>query len=139
MSKLTGQDLEYFVTHYEKYKSAYKTQIYFCFDSKATGKEAFTMLRRVYAAECNYNAYGADYRDFYLGFTSQKVRDAVLADIEQALASYQATHGTGGASDPNKDKGKDDKKLLGDTSVYLIAGAVVAVVMALLLNRKKKK
>lgn len=139
MSKMTGQDLEFFVTHYEKYRPAYRSQIYFCFDTKADGKSAFAMLKRVYAAECNYSAFGADYRDFYLGFTSPQVRDTVLADIEQAVASYQAAHGTdltGGGPSTGSGSGK---KGLGSASVYLIAGAAVAVVLALLLNRKKKK
>lgn len=137
MSKLTGQDLEFFVTHYEKYRSAYRTQIYFCFDTKPDGKSAFAMLKRVYAAECNYSAFGADYRDFYLGFTSTQTRDWVLNDIESAVSAYQAANGpalTGGGSGSGS-----GKKGLGSTSLYLIAGAVFAVVLALIINRKKKK
>lgn len=138
MAKLQGENLEFFVTHYEKYRAAYKTQIYFCFDSKQDGKSAFVMLKKVYAKECNYSAFGADYRDFYLGFTSKAVRDQVLADIEQAVANYQSAHGvdiSGGGSGGGSGK----KKGLDGTSVYIIVGAVVAVVLALVLNRKKKK
>ena len=136
MSKLTGENLEFFVTHYEKYRSAYRTQIYFCFDSKTDGKSAFVMLKKVYAAECTYSACGADYRAFYLGFTTPQTRDRVLADIDQAVASYQAAHGI----DPvNPGSGGSGKKGLGSTSMLLIAGAVVAVVLALVFTRKKKK
>lgn len=136
MSKLTGENLEFFVTHYEKFQSAYRTQIYFCFDSKQDGKSAFVMLKRVYSAECNYSQPGIDYRDFYLGFTSPQTRDHVLADIEQAVSSYQAAHGI----DPvNPGSGGSGKKGLGSTSVLLIAGAAVAVVLALVFTRKKKK
>lgn len=138
MAKLQGENLEFFVTHYEKYHAAYKTQIYFCFDSKQDGKSAFVMLKKVYAKECNYSAFGADYRDFYLGFTSKAVRNQVLADIDQAVANYQTAHGvdiSGGGSGGGSGK----KKGLGGTSVYIIVGAVVAVVLALVLNRKKKK
>ena len=138
MSKLTGENLEFFVTHYEKYRSAYRTQIYFCFDSKTDGKSAFVMLKKVYAAECNYSAFGADYRDFYLGFTSKQTRDYVLSDIEQAVSSYQASHGTD-LTGTGTGSGGSGKKGLGSTSVLLIAGAVVAVVLALVFNRKKKK
>ena len=138
MSKLTGENLEFFVTHYEKYRSAYRTQIYFCFDSKTDGKSAFVMLKKVYAAECNYSAFGADYRDFYLGFTSKQTRDYVLSDIEQAVASYQAAHGID-LTGTGTGSGGSGKKGLGSTSMLLIAGAVVAVVLALVFNRKKKK
>lgn len=139
MSKLTGENLEFFVTHYEKYRSAYRTQIYFCFDSKTDGKSAFVMLKKVYAAECNYSAFGADYRDFYLGFTSKQTRDYVLADIDQAVSSYQASHGTDLTLTGGTGSGGSGKKGLGSTSMLLIAGAVVAVVLALVFNRKKKK
>lgn len=138
MSKLTGENLEFFVTHYEKYRSAYRTQIYFCFDSKTDGKSAFVMLKKVYAAECNYSAFGVDYRDFYLGFTSKQTRDYVLSDIEQAVSSYQAAHGTD-LTGTGTGSGGSGKKGLGSTSMLLIAGAVVAVVLALVFNRKKKK
>lgn len=136
MSKLTGENLEFFVTHYEKFRSAYRTQIYFCFDTKQDGKSAFVMLKRVYSAECNYSAFGADYRDFYLGFTSKQTRDYVLSDIEQAVASYQAAHGIDPVNPVSVGSGK---KGLGSTSVLLIAGAAVAVVLALVFTRKKKK
>lgn len=135
MGRLQGENLEFFVTHYEKFNKAYKTQIYFCFDTKTDGKSAFVMLKNVYASECNYSAYGIDYRDFYLGFTSKAVRDQVLADIEQSVQAYQKTHGpdlTLTGTGPDKTRKKDN------TAVYLIAGAVVAVVLALLLNHKKK-
>ena len=136
MSKLTGENLEFFVTHYEKFQSAYRTQIYFCFDSKQDGKSAFVMLKKVYASECNYSAFGADYRDFYLGFTSKQTRDYVFSDIEQAVASFQAAHGTDLTSSGT---GGSGKKGLGSTSLLLIAGAAVAVVLALVFTRKKKK
>ena len=136
MGKLQGQNLEFFVTHYEKFRAAYTTQIYFCFDTKADGKSAFVMLKSVYASECNYSAYGMDYRDFYLGFTSKQTRDQVLADIEQSVQAYQKAHGTD-LTVTDSDKKQTRKK--DNTAVYLIAGAVVAVVLALLLNRKKKK
>lgn len=139
MSKLTGQNLEFFVTHYEKFRSAYRTQIYFCFDTKTDGKSAFVMLKKVYSAECNYSAFGADYRDFYLGFTSKQTRDWVLQDIESAVSAYQSANGTdltGGGSGTGSGSGN---KGLGSTSMYLIAGAVVAVVLVLIVNRKKKK
>ena len=139
MSKLTGQDLEFFVTHYEKYRSAYRTQIYFCFDTKTDGKSAFAMLKRVYAAECNYSAFGADYRDFYLGFTSTQTRDWVLNDIESAVSAYQASNGTDLTEGGSASGSGSSNKGLGGTSLYLIAGAVLAVVLALIINRKKKK
>lgn len=139
MSKLTGENLEFFVMHYEKYQPAYKTQIYFCFDSKPDGRSAFVMLKKIYAKECNYSAFGADYRDFYLGFTSKATRDAVLTDIEKAVASYQTQHGTDLSGSGSGSGNGSGSKGLGTTSIYLIAGAVVAVVLALILNRKKKK
>lgn len=136
MGRLKGENLEFFVTHYEKFGAAYKTQIYFCFDTKQDGKSAFVMLKNVYAAECNYSAYGADYRDFYLGFTSKATRDQVLTDIEQSVQAYQAQHGTD-LSMTSADKNRTVRK--DNTMFYLIAGAVVAVLIALFLNRKKKK
>ena len=138
MSKLTGENLEFFVTHYEKFQSAYRTQIYFCFDTKQDGKSAFVMLKRVYSAECNYSQPGIDYRDFYLGFTTPQTRDRVLADIDQAVASYQAAHGID-LTGTGTGSGGSGKKGLGSTSMLLIAGAVVAVVLALVFTRKKKK
>ena len=91
------------------------------------------MLKKVYASECNYSAYGIDYRDFYLGFTSKKTRDWVLNDIESSVESYQANNGIGGSgSDPDGKKGTDS------TALYIAIGVAVAVVLALMLDRKKK-
>ena len=118
MGKLSGENLEFFVNHYEKFRAAYRTQIYFCFDTKPDGKSAFMMLKNVYADECNYSAYGIDYRDFYLGFTSKQTRDWVLSDIEESVKAYQAAHGTDltGGNSPS-----GSRKKTTNIVIYLIA------------------
>ena len=141
MGRLSGKNLEFFAKHYESFKEAYRTQIYFCFDSKANGKSAFTMLKTVYASECNYNAYGIDHRDFYLGFTSKATRDWVMQDIESSLSAYQEAHGNDPVEEITEDititevQGAQANK---DWTTYLILGAAVAVILLLLWDNKKK-
>lgn len=142
MGRLKGENIEFFAKHRESFESAYRTQIYFCFDTKQHGDAAFTMLKNTYASECNYNAYGSDKRDFYLGFTSESTRDWVLEDIEDSLSAYQKDHGNdpvssliessddAGASDPESDGG--------DTSTYIIIGAAAAIIILLLIWQRKK-
>lgn len=132
--RLKGQDLEFFVEHYTSLRAAYRTQIYFCFDTKVDGKSAFVMLKRVYADECDYSAYGIDYRDFYLGFKSQTVRNQVLQDIEDCVSEFQAANNvdlTLGTSETGPDK----KEV--DWTTYIIIGIAAAVILLLLWDKRK--
>lgn len=137
MGRLKGENIEFFAKYKESCKSAYKTQIYFCFDSKSHGESAFNMLKKAYASECNYEAYGWDKRDFYLGFTSKEVRDWVLSDIEDSLSYYQKNHGndpveTGDETATTSSNDTDTD----DTRTYIIIGAAAAIITLLLLWRK---
>jgi len=138
MGRLKGENIEFFAKHKESYKSAYKTQIYFCFDSKSHGESAFNMLKKAYASECNYDAYGWDKRDFYLGFTSREVRDWVLSDIEDSLSSYQKDHGNDPVEteDEAVTTSSNNETETDDTGTYIVIGAAAAIIILLLLWRK---
>lgn len=147
---LQGSDLEYIATHYEKISDAYNTQIYFCFDSKESGAEAFDILKRVYAKECNYDAwsgwFGAgDKRDFYLGFNTRYVRNLVLSSITHSVSNFRETHpdavyhggGHPETVDDNFDP-DDDPNNSTDWTTYIIIGAAAMAILILLWPSKKK-
>lgn len=130
--RLSNATIELLATYMTECKAAYKTQIYFCFSNKEAGAEAFDMLKSDLADVCNYDAWSGwfgwgDKRDFYLGFVDASTRSAVLSEIKQAVAEYNASDG--GA-------GNFVKKLSGWTTYILIG--VAAVVILILLWKKYK-
>lgn len=135
--RLKGPDLVFFVEHVTKYRAAYQTQIYFCFDTKLDGRSAFVMLKRLYADECDYSAYGIDYRDFYLGFKSKEVRNQVLQDIEECEEQFQMDYNvdlTLGTSETGPDKNKKEEV---DWTTYIVIGIAAAVILLLLWDKRK--
>lgn len=148
MGKLKGSDLEKIATTYEKVSKAYKTQIYFCFATVAAGEAAFNVLKRVYADECNYDAWSGWFgsgnkRDFYLGFKSKQVRNDVYDEITAAIAEYRkanpddANYVSGSGATPAEDTGDEPAKSAGWTT-YIIIGAAAAVILLLLWDKKSK-
>lgn len=150
MKKLTKEQIVFLSNHMTAMDKAYKTQIYFCFDDKESGEDAFDLLQNVYSDECNYNAWSGwfgvgDKRDFYLGFTSKQARDNVYNDIKNAKDSYQSTNqyqeehlnsGSGNGNTPDTDTTNSKAK---DWVTYIIIGVAVAVIIALLIPWKKSK
>lgn len=144
MKQLSQQQRQHFAYHNEAFDKAYTTQIYFCFDSKENGEEAFDYLQDVYSDECNYNAWSGwfgigDKRDFYLGFVSADARDAVYNDLKNAVASIKNTNQYQDAyltdAPETTDTGDTGKKT--DLTTYIIIGAAAAIIIALLWKRKK--
>lgn len=147
MKKLSSQQIKHLAYHNEAIDKAYKSQIYFCFDSKDAGKDAYDYLKEVYAEECNYDAWSGwfglgDKRDFYLGFVSPEARDAVYKDIMNAIGAYQSTNqyqndfletGSGNGSGNGTDVSKNS-----NWTTYLIIGAAAVAIILLLWDRKKK-
>lgn len=155
MGKLSSDVIKFLAENKEKIDKAYHTQIYFCFDSKSDGAKAFDMLREAYAEDCNYYAYGIDYRDFYLGFTSKDKRNEVYDDIIAALTEYHNQYGYDnsnsysgvfGSSPEGKDttsgqygdgyKQNTNKKTSSYT--YIIIGALAILAILLLWPGKRK-
>ena len=146
MGKLKGNDLAFIAAHYEKISKAYATQIYFCFDNKTDGATAFNILKRVYAEECNYDAWAGwfgsgDKRDFYLGFTTKQVRNDVFDEIIDSISNYRQANPDFSSPDytyTSTDSGEDSAGAKNYTT-YIIIGVAAAIIIALLLwNRKKK-
>lgn len=147
MKKLSSQQIKHLAYHNEAIDKAYKSQIYFCFDSKDAGKKAYDFLKEVYADECNYDAWSGwfglgDKRDFYLGFVSPEARDLVYQDLMNAIGAYQTTNQYQNdflANDELKDD-QDNKDITQNTNwvIYLIIGAAAVAIILLLWDRKKK-
>lgn len=144
--KLNGNDLAYIAAHIENFIFEWKTQIYFCFDSKDSGEQAFDILKRVYKNECNYSRYGIDKRDFYLGFTSSTIRNNVFNEIRQAINEYKTVNPEDIDYVPeselpennlfkNDDNGGATKS---GATTYIIIGAAAIILVLLLWNTKKK-
>lgn len=155
MGNLNSDVIKFLAENKEKIDKAYRTQIYFCFKSKEKGAKAFDMLREAYSENCNYYAYGIDYRDFYLGFTSKDTRNDVYDDIIAAITEYHTQYGYGtsngysgvfgssssSGSSGNSGSGNEDyKKEIKKTSsyTYIIIGALVILAILLLWPGKRK-
>ncbi len=147
MIKLSSQEIQYLSYHQQTIDKAYKTQIYFCFDSKDSGSKAYEFLKKAYSDECNYDAWSGwfgigDKRDFYLGFVSQKARDSVYDDIRNALDAFQSTNQYQNdflsIDEPNNGGNPDTGTKNADWITYLIIGAAAVAVIMLLWDRKKK-
>lgn len=133
MGRLRQATIELLATYMTDCEAAYKTQIYFCFSNKEAGAEAFDMLKADLADVCNYDAWSGwfgwgDKRDFYLGFVDASTRSAVLSEIKQAVAEYNASGGS------SLETGL--KKLSG-WGTYLIIGAAAVVILILLWKKYK--
>lgn len=146
MGKLKGKDLAKIASTYEKIEKAYKTQIYFCFASVSDGEAAFNILKRVYADECNYDAWSGwfgsgDKRDFYLGFKSKAVRDNVLSEINESIAEYRRANpedvNYSSSNTPDEDT-EDEPAKSTDWTTWIVIGAAAAVIILLLWDKKKK-
>lgn len=154
MGKLTTKQAKHLAEHLQEFDKAYRTQIYFCFDSEANGKVGFNDLQNAYRDVCNYSAWSGWFgignkRDFYLGFKSKEDRDAVFRDIQDAKYGYEAAHpevesqydfsgddysgddysGNGGSGIPTKTK---------SWTTYIVIGAAAIIILLLLWDRKKK-
>lgn len=147
MKKLSKKQIAFLSNHLEAMDKAYKTQIYFCFNDKASGEEAFDFLQDVYSDECNYSAWNGwfgigDKRDFYLGFVSKQARDNVYNDIKNAKDGYQSTNqyqneNFGSSYDVDSETETVQTKAKSWTT-YIVIGAAAIVILLLLWDRKKK-
>lgn len=144
MGKLTPENIKYIHQHNESIHPAYKTQIYFCFDSKETGVEAFRLLKSAYGSDINYSAYGLDWRDFYVGFTSKGKRDEVYNEIITDLGNYDNSHPNElleGPQNPTEVTVPGDDTFTqpkSDYATYIVIGAAAIILVLLLWDRKKK-
>lgn len=143
MGKLKGNDLKMIASSYEDISKAWHSQIYFCFASVMDGEDAFNILKRVYADECNYDAWSGwfgsgDKRDFYLGFKSRQVRDDVYDEIMDSIAEYRKANidDIGYTSSAGGSKSDPEEEPEDNTKTYVIVGAVAAIIILLLLWRK---
>lgn len=150
MGKLTTKQAKHLAEHLQEFDKAYKTQIYFCFDGEANGKEGFNYLQNAYRDVCNYSAWAGWFgignkRDFYLGFKSKEDRDAVFRDIQDAKYGYEAAHPEdesqydfSGDDNENPD-GTGVKTKAKSWTTYIVIGAAAIVILLLLWDRKKRK
>ena len=151
MKTLSKQQIAFLSNHMEAMDRAYKTQIYFLFDSKSSGQEAFNFLKNVYSDECNYDAWSGwfglgDKRDFYLGFISAQARDNVYNDIKNARDAYESTNQyqenldgeNGSLNDGVDSSGITQNTFTNNSTTYIIIGAAVIILVLLLWDRKKK-
>lgn len=144
MNRLNGNDLAYIASHREAIYREWNTQIYFSFDSVKSGEKAMGILKRVYADQINYEHYGIDKRDFYLGFNSRQVADDVCKEINDSISEYYAVRPENVNYVPASAVEEEEESLAGvgksgNTTTYIIIGAAVMVIVLLLWNRKKKK
>lgn len=149
MGKLTTKQAKHLAEHLQEFDKAYKTQIYFCFDSEANGKVGFNDLQNAYRDVCNYSAWSGWFgignkRDFYLGFKSKEDRDAVFRDIQDAKYVYEAAHPEvesqydfSGSDEENPD-GTGGATKAKSWTTYIVIGAAAIVILLLLWDRKKK-
>ena len=146
MNKLNGEDLAYIASHREAIYREWRTQIYFSFDSVKSGEKAMGILKRVYSDQINYEHYGIDKRDFYLGFNSSQVANDVCREINDSISEYYAVRpeNVNYVAPAVADETIEGESLAGvgksgNTTTYIIIGAAVMVIVLLLWNRKKKK
>ena len=129
MGRISQQTTEHLATYMKDATPYGKTQIKFKFTNKEAGSQAYELLMQDYADVCD-KQYGEDTpKIFRLGFVDADTRTAVLSEIKQAVAAYNAS-GTGGAD-------KYIEKISGWIT-YLLIG-VAAVVIFVLLWKKYKK
>lgn len=154
MSKiLTGENLKFIATHREEIE-LYHGGIYFCFDSKANGAEAYNILSNRLSSDISRISYGLDKRDFTIIFKGGETKAAeIYPKIVKEIEDYRQVHPE--VTDPYYTDPNDPDLQPGSSSgtgsilnsvskstdwtTYLIIGAAVVAVIMLLWDRKKKK
>lgn len=145
MARLTGGKLAFFAEHLEEIKKAYKTQIYLCFDDAGNGFKAYLILKELFGSDLNYEAYGSDWRDYYVGFTSQAKRNEAYDELSNDIGTYLAAEFEEEYKEdedeeetpppPTPPTPEEPKPEQPDYTTYIIIGAA-AIVIVLLLWKK---
>ena len=131
---LTKNQINYIARHKEQITKAYKTQIYFSFDSKDTGEMAFDYLMNAYPNEINYSAYSGwfgwgDKRDFYLGFTDASTRDRIFNELTSATD----------VTNPDTSLVAEvSETTTGNAVVYVIIGVATFIIFLLIWKKTRK-
>ena len=154
MSKiLTGNNLKFIATHREEIE-LYHGGIYFCFDNKANGAEAYNILSYRLSSDIRRIDYGIDKRDFTIYFTGGETTAAeIYQKLNNEVEDYRQAHPE--VTDPyytdptdpdlQSGTGSGTSSVLSsitkssDWTTYLIIGAAAVAVIMLLWDRKKKK
>lgn len=127
MGRISQQTTEHLAIYMKDATPYGKTQIKFKFTNKEAGNQAYELLMQDYADVCDKQYGEGTPKIFRLGFVDADTRTAVLSEIKQAVAQYNA-------ADSN---GPDIQKISGWIT-YLLIG-VAAVVIFVLLWKKYKK
>lgn len=150
MSKiLTGNNLSFIATHREEIE-LYHGGIYFCFDTKANGTEAYEILTNRLSSDIRTTRYGLDKRDFTIYFNGgENKAKEIYTEIKKEVEDYRNAHpeatdpyyedptgtgsgtGTGSTTSATASKAKD-------WTTYLVIGAAAVVILLLLWDRKRK-
>lgn len=131
---LTTKQIDYIARHKEEITKAYKTQIYFSFDSKDTGEMAFDYLMEAYPDDINYSAYSGwfgwgDKRDFYLGFNDVATRDRIFNELTKAT---DITNPDGAWSTDTTGS------TASNTALYIAIGAAAFLIILAVWKRSRK-
>lgn len=131
---LTTNQKNYIARHKEEITKAYKTQIYFCFDSKDAGEMAFDYLMEAYPNDINYSAYSGwfglgDKRDFYIGFNDAATRDRIFNELTKSTD----------VTDPdNALNGESSSATSSNTVLYIAIGAAAFLIILAAWTRSRK-